>query len=44
MYDGKTIEGSLSGLGKVFIRSFMPGTGKGKGVIRVKICVLNDEE
>ena len=40
--DGKT-EGSLSGLGRVFIGANLPGKGKGSGQIRVKICVLDDE-
>lgn len=42
-YDNKTIEGSLSGLGKVFIGANLPGNGKGTGSIRVKICVLDEE-
>jgi hypothetical protein len=42
-YDNHTIEGSLSGLGKVFIGANLPGKGIGSGSIRIKICVLDEE-
>jgi len=41
-YDNKT-EGSLTGLGHVFVGANLPSNGKGSGQLRIKICTLEDE-
>ena len=42
-YDNISVEGSLTGLGRVFIGPNLPGNGKGSGKLRVKICLLDEE-
>ena len=42
-YDNISSEGSLTGLGRVFIGPHLPGNGKGSGKLRVKICILHEE-